>query len=48
MNVFIVDVIHYFILYLWIFGYMPIYVLHKGLKLTYKDVDDEYVILEDK
>ena len=45
---FIVDGIHYFVLYLWIFGYMPIYVLHKGLKITHKDSDDEYVIMENK
>lgn len=36
LNMFIVDGIHYFVLYLWIFGYMPIYVLHKGLKITHK------------
>lgn len=45
LNLFIVDGIHYFILYFWIFGYMPILVLHKGLKLTHKDTDDEYVIV---
>jgi len=37
LNLFIVDGIHYFILYFWIFGYMPILVLHKALKLTNKD-----------
>ena len=45
LNVFIVDGIHYFILYFWIFGYMPILVFHKGLKITNKDNDDEYVIV---
>jgi hypothetical protein len=45
LNAFIVDGVHYFILYFWIFGYMPIYVLHKGLKITNKDTDDEYFIL---
>jgi hypothetical protein len=46
LNMFIVDGIHYFILYLWIFGYMPILVLDKTLKLTHKDNDDEYVIVQ--
>ena len=45
LNVFIVDGNHYFILYFWIFGYMPILVFHKGLKITNKDNDDEYVIV---
>lgn len=36
LNEFIVDGVHFFILYLWLFGYMPIYVLEKGLKLTNK------------
>jgi len=48
LNAFIVDGVHYFILYFWIFGYMPILVLHKTLKITYKDADEEYVILETK
>ena len=34
LNEFIVDAVHFFVLYLWVFGYMPVYVLEKGLKLT--------------
>lgn len=37
LNMFIVDAVHYFILYFWIFGYMPILILHRGLKMTFKD-----------
>lgn len=48
LNTFIIDGIHYFILYFWIFGYMPILVLHKALKLTHKESDEEYVIIENK
>lgn len=48
LNEFIVDAVHYFILYIWIFGYMPIYVFHKLLKLTNKETEDFYVILEEK
>ena len=35
-NEFIVDAVHYFILYFWIFGYMPILLLKRLLKLTNK------------
>lgn len=34
LNEFIVDGVHFFVLYLWIFGYMPYFVLEKALKLT--------------
>ncbi len=34
LNEFIVDAVHFFVLYLWLFGYMPLLVLEKGLKLT--------------
>jgi hypothetical protein len=37
INDFIVDGIHFFILYLWIFGYMPVLIFEKGLKITNKD-----------
>jgi hypothetical protein len=40
LNMFIVDGVHYFILYFWIFGYMPILVLHKMLKITHKEAED--------
>lgn len=47
LNDFIVDSIHYFFLYLWIFGYLPLLVMHRMLKITNKDDEDFYVIVED-
>lgn len=46
MNEFIVDAVHYFVLYLWLFGFMPVYVLEKLLKLTNREGEDYYVILQ--
>lgn len=34
LNAFIVNSLHFFLLYIWIFGYMPIVLLHRVLKLT--------------
>ena len=34
VNDFIVDATHFFLLYLWLFGYMPVLVLSKLLKIT--------------
>jgi len=34
LNSFIVNAIHFFLLYIWIFGYMPILLLHRLLKIT--------------
>jgi hypothetical protein len=48
LNEFIVDCVHYFVLYLWLFGYMPVFVLERGLKLTNRDNEDFYVILQEK
>jgi hypothetical protein len=48
MNEFIVDAIHFFVLYIWLFGYMPVFLLEKTLKLTNKENEDFYVILQEK
>lgn len=48
MNEFIVDAIHFFILYIWLFGYMPVFLLEKTLKLTNKENEDFYVIHQEK
>ncbi len=48
MNEFIVDAIHFFVLYIWLFGYMPVFFLEKTLKLTNKENEDFYVILQEK
>lgn len=48
LNEFIVDAVHFFVLYLWLFGYMPLLVLEKGLKLTNREQEDFYVILQDR
>jgi hypothetical protein len=48
LNEFIVDAVHYFILYFWLFGLMPVFLLNRLLKLVNKDNEDYYVILEDK
>lgn len=37
LNEFIVDAIHYFILYIWLFGFMPILVLQRLLKMVNKE-----------
>jgi hypothetical protein len=34
LNNFIVNAIHFFLLYIWIFGYMPILLLNRLLKIT--------------
>lgn len=34
LNEFIVDAVHYFLLYFWLFGYMPILVFQKALKIA--------------
>jgi len=36
LNTFIINSIHFFILYLWIFGFLPILLLHRWLKITNK------------
>lgn len=48
LNEFIVDAVHYFILYIWLFGFMPVLVLDRLLKLVNKDGEDFYVILQDQ
>lgn len=47
LNEFIVDSVHYFILYIWLFGFMPVLVLGRLLKLVNKDNEDYYVILQE-
>jgi hypothetical protein len=39
LNEFIVDSFHYFLLYLWLFGFMPVLVLEKLLHLTPRKYD---------
>jgi hypothetical protein len=46
LNTFIVNAIHFFLLYIWIFGYMPILLLQKLLNWTNKEDEDFYVIIE--
>lgn len=46
LNAFIVNAIHFFLLYIWIFGYMPVLLLHKALGLTNKQDEDFYVIVD--
>jgi hypothetical protein len=48
LNEFIVDAVHYFILYLWLFGVMPVFVLGKLLKLTNREGEDYYVVLQER
>ena len=48
LNEFIVDGVHYFLLYIWLFGYMPYWVLKRALKLTHLQQEDYYVIMEDR
>lgn len=36
LNIYLVDAIHFLILYLWIFGFMPILILHRLLQITSK------------
>lgn len=45
LNTFIVNSIHFFILYLWIFGYMPMLLFHRWLKITNREDEDFYVIV---
>jgi hypothetical protein len=45
-NEFIVDAVHYFVLYIWIFGYMPLVILKRMFKITNKEKEDFYVILQ--
>lgn len=47
LNTYIVNSIHFFVLYLWIFGYMPTLLLHRLLKLTNRQNDEFYVIVDD-
>ena len=47
LNEFIVDCVHYLLLYLWLFGAMPVFVLSK-LKLTSEEKDDCYVVLQER
>lgn len=37
LNTFILNAIHFFFLYIWIFGYMPILLLHRLLKITNRE-----------
>jgi hypothetical protein len=46
LNFFIVNSLHFFLLYIWIFGYAPILLLHKLLKLTNMEDDEFYVIVD--
>ena len=48
LNEFIIDSVHYFILYFWLFGLMPVLLLDKLLKLVTKETEDFYVVLEDR
>jgi hypothetical protein len=48
LNEFIVDAVHYFLLYLWLFGYMPIFLFEKAFKLANHENEDFYVVLQDK
>ena len=48
LNEFIVDCVHYFILYIWLFGGMPVLLLHKLLKITGGEKEDYYVVMQDR
>lgn len=48
INEFIVDVVHFFVLYLWLFGYMPVYLLGKVFKLNYAGDEEYYVVMEEE
>jgi len=43
-----VDSVHYFILYIWLFGWMPVYLLGRLLKVASRESEDYYVVLQDK
>lgn len=47
LNQFIIDSAHYFLLYLWIFGFMPNLVFERLLKISPRPDEDKYVILKD-
>lgn len=48
INDFIIDAIHFFLLYLWLFGFMPVYLLGKLLKINNTDSDEYYVVMRDE
>lgn len=43
INDFVMDSIHFFVLYLWLFGYMPVWVFGRLLKINNDDREDYYV-----
>jgi hypothetical protein len=48
LNVFILNSVHFFLLYFWLMGYMPILIFRKLLKIANEDPADSYIILEEK
>jgi hypothetical protein len=44
----IIDAVHFFLLYLWLFGYMPVYLLGRILKLNNTDPDEYYVVMREE
>ena len=48
LNEFIVDSIHYFVLYFWLFGVMPLVIFKKALKLVEREVEDFYVVMDER
>lgn len=48
INDFIIDALHFFVLYLWLFGYMPVYVLGRLFKLNYAGQEEYYVVMEEE
>lgn len=48
INDFIIDGVHFFLLYLWLFGFMPALVLGKLLRLTNNQTDEYYVVIKEQ
>lgn len=42
INDFIIDSIHFFVLYLWLFGYMPVWMFSRWLNIANDDREDYY------
>lgn len=47
INDFIIDALHFFLLYLWLFGFMPVYLMGKLMKLNNTDSDEYYVVIRE-
>lgn len=48
INDFIIDALHFFVLYVWLFGWMPVYLLGKLLRLNGSDNDQYYVVMREE